>query len=139
LSRRKARETAFKVVFQVDQVQADAKKAFDYLVLHDKLAEKNQGFSWDLIHGTLEKQAEIDRMIASYSREWALDRMSSVDRNIMRVAAYEILYLEDSQAVVAIDEAIEIAKKYGDEGSGSFVNAILDKILGEKDEYFPGD
>ncbi|MDD2510251.1 MAG: transcription antitermination factor NusB [Syntrophomonas sp.] len=139
MSRRKARETAFKVVFQVDQVQAEVKKAFDYLVENDKLAEKNHGFSWELARGTLEKQAEIDRMIASYSREWALDRMSSVDRNIMRVAAFEILFLEDSQAVVAIDEAIEIAKKYGDEGSASFVNAILDKILGEKNEQFPGN
>ncbi len=139
LSRRKARETAFKVVYQVDQVQADAREAFDYLLQQDKLAERNQGFSWDLIEGTLGKLAELDQRIAGYSREWSLERMPSVDKNIMRVAAFEILYLADSQAIVAIDEAIEIAKKYGDEGSSSFINAILDKVLGEKDGDIPGD
>jgi N utilization substance protein B len=58
--------------------------------------------------------------------------MSSVDKNVMRIAGYEILFTEDAQSVVAIDEAIEISKRYGEENSGSFVNAILDKIKGDK-------
>lgn len=124
---------AFKVLFQVDQVGADPQRAFGYLQEEGSLAEKDRDFSWDLVQGCLSDLPRIDTGLARYSRDWSLDRMSSVDRNIMRVAAFEILHTDRSQAVVAIDEAIEIAKKYGDEGSASFVNAILDKILGEKE------
>lgn len=133
MSRRKARELAFKVIFQVDQVQAEARKAFDYLLANESLAEeRDRAFAWALVEGVLAKMPEIDHKIASYSRDWAVDRMASVDRNIMRLAGYEIMFTDHSQPVVAIDEAIEIAKKYGDEGSASFVNAILDKVLGDK-------
>ncbi len=132
MSRRKAREIAFKVIFQVDQVQAEPGKAFDYLVESENLAARDRSFAWELVEGVLSKVPEIDARIAGYSRDWAVDRMASVDRNIMRLAGYEIMYTDHSQPVVAIDEAIEIAKRYGDEGSASFVNAILDKLLGEK-------
>ncbi|WP_054692685.1 transcription antitermination factor NusB [Syntrophomonas palmitatica] len=131
MSRRKARELAFKVLFQVDQVDADPKQAFDYLLHESELMEKDHSFSWELTEGTLEHQADIDRRISSYARDWAINRMPSVDRNIMRVAAFEILYMENSQPVVAIDEAVEMAKKYGDENSPAFINAILDRLLGE--------
>lgn len=133
MSRRKARELAFKVLFQVDQVGADPHQAFAYLLQESALADKDKDFSWHLVQGSLRELDQIDLGLARYSRDWSLDRMSSVDRNIMRVAAYEISSTERTQAVVAIDEAIEIAKRYGDEGSASFVNAILDKILGEKE------
>lgn len=132
MSRRKARELAFKVLFQVDQVNADAREAFNYLAAEKPLEEKNHEFSWQLVEGCLNKLPEIDEKIAAYSREWSLERLSSVDRNVMRLACFEILYMEDMHPVVAIDEAIEISKRYGDENSGSFVNAILDKVLGEK-------
>jgi N utilization substance protein B len=131
LSRRKAREIAFKVLFQVDQVNADPRAAFDYLVDQTPLEDNNQDFSWHLVEGCLQSLPEIDQKITRYSHEWALSRMLSVDRNIMRLACYEILYVPETHPVVVIDEAIEIAKRYGDESSGSFVNAILDKILGE--------
>lgn len=124
---------AFKVLFQVDQVGADPQRAFRYLQAEGSMAEKDREFSWDLVQGCLSDLTRIDTGLARYSRDWSLDRMSSVDRNIMRLAAFEIIHTDRSQAVVAIDEAIEIAKKYGDEGSASFVNAILDKILGEKE------
>jgi N utilization substance protein B len=132
LSRRKAREVAFKVLFQVDQVNADPQKAFDYLANDVQLAEKDRDFSWGLIEGCLNHLAEIDESISRYAKDWTIERMSSVDKNVMRIAGYEILFTEDAQSVVAIDEAIEISKRYGEENSGSFVNAILDKIKGDK-------
>lgn len=132
MSRRKARELAFKVLFQVDQVEADSRQAFNYLLAETPLDEKSREFSWQLIEECIKWLPEIDQKIAKYSRDWALNRLSSVDRNVMRLACCEILFLQDTQAVVAIDEAIEIAKRYGDENSGSFVNAILDKVKGEK-------
>ena len=131
MSRRKARELAFKVLFQVDQVNADPHQAFTYLINEAPLAEKDQDFAWELINGSLEKLAAIDDKIAHYSRDWAVGRMSAVDRNLMRLACYEIVHLEGAQPVVAIDEAIEIAKKYGEDSSAGFINAILDKILGD--------
>ncbi len=132
MSRRKAREFAFKVVFQVDQVEADPHKAFEYLAADQGLSGENRDFSWQLVEGCLKNISLIDEKLASYSKEWALNRMLSVDRNIMRIASFEILFTDPGQSVIAIDEAIEIAKKYGDKNSASFVNAILDKVLSEK-------
>ena len=130
MSRRKAREFAFKVLFQVDQVNADPHRAFQYLLQETTLAEKDQEFSWDLISGSLAHLEQIDKEIGTYVTSWSINRMSAVDRNIIRVAGYEIMFYTNSQPVVAIDEALEIAKKYGDDTSAAFVNAILDKILG---------
>jgi N utilization substance protein B len=131
LSRRKAREFAFKVLFQVDQVNADPHRAFEYLLQDSTLAEKDQVFSWDLIMGSISHLEQIDEKISQYARDWSLNRMSAIDRNIIRVAGYEVMFYEHSEPVVAIDEALEIAKKYGDETSAAFINAILDKMLGE--------
>lgn len=131
MSRRKARECAFKVLFQVDQVTAEPRQALDYLLQESGLAEREQDFSWQLIEGALEHRNDIDGKIASFSRDWSINRMPAVDRNIMRIAAYEIMYMDHSHPVVAIDEAVEMAKKYGDENSAGFINAILDRILSE--------
>lgn len=128
MSRRKARELAFKVIFQVDQVNADPRTAFKYLLADHNLADSEKDFSWSLIDGCLQNKQTIDHLISTFANDWAIDRMSSVDRNLMRVASTEILFLEGSQAAIAIDEAIEISKKYGEDTSAAFINAILDKI-----------
>jgi N utilization substance protein B len=132
LSRRKARELAFKVLFQVDQVDADPREAFDYLLKEAPLPEKDSEFAWVLITGAVDKLEVIDANLAQYSKEWTVQRMPSVDRNLLRLASYEILYLEGAQPVVAIDEAIEISKRYSEPASVGFINAILDKIREEK-------
>jgi len=134
LSRRKARETAFKVVYQIDQVKAEPRQAFDYLLIETPLSETEQAFSWTLIEGCISHLSEIDEKISRYSNEWAIERMSSVDRNLMRIAAFEILFIEGASPVVAINEAIEMSKRYGADNSGSFVNAILDKIKDDKEQ-----
>jgi N utilization substance protein B len=132
LSRRKARELAFKVLFQVDQVNAEPREAFNYLVEETPLAEKDREFAWSLIEGSVDKIEEIDALLAGFSKDWTVQRMSSVDRNLLRLASYEILYLDQAQPIVAIDEALEIAKRYSEAASVGFINAILDKILGGK-------
>lgn len=132
MSRRKARELAFKVLFQVDQVNAEPREAFKYLVGENHLAEKDREFAWSLIEGSVDKLVEIDTLLASFSKDWTVERMSSVDRNLLRLASYEILYLDQAQPIVAIDEALEIAKRYSEAASVGFINAILDKILGGK-------
>lgn len=128
LSRRKARELAFKVLFQVDQVGADPRDSFNYLVTETNLSDENQEFSWNIVDGVLKHNAEIDRLIQNHTKEWALERIAAVDRNILRIGIFEILYEDSISPVIAIDEAIEIAKRYGEDNSAAFINAVLDRI-----------
>jgi N utilization substance protein B len=89
-----------------------------------------------LVAGTLEHLAEIDGWLREQAENWRLERMSRVDRNILRLAIYELAFEEDVPKIVVLDEAIELAKKYGSEQSGSFVNGLLDALLRER--HFPG-
>jgi len=89
-------------------------------------------FALELVRGVLDFREEIDKRIRSLSEHWRLERMSIVDRNILRLGAYEVLYRPDIPPKVTIDEAVELAKEYGDEKSGSFVNGILDKLAASR-------
>jgi N utilization substance protein B len=88
-------------------------------------------FAEGLIRGTLEHQNELDEQIKKYARNWDLHRMAVVDRNILRLAVYEMMHRQDIPPIVSINEAVDIAKKYSTEDSGKFVNGILDKVKGE--------
>ena len=88
-------------------------------------------FAEPLIRGTLEKLTELDGKIQHYAKNWDLNRMAVVDRNILRLAVYEMLYRDDIPPVVSINEAVDIAKRFSTDESGRFVNGILDKIKGE--------
>lgn len=88
-----------------------------------------RAFSRELVRGVLEKREELDGLIKRSSKNWRLERMSPVDRNILRVAVFEILYLQDIPPKVSIDEGVELGKKFGTEESGSFINGILDHIF----------
>jgi N utilization substance protein B len=85
-----------------------------------------------LVHGTLEKQDEIDRRVSDLSSGWSLDRQAAVDRNILRLAAYELLYVDDVPVGAAINEAVELAKKYSTEESGRFVNGVLGALAADR-------
>ncbi|SVB18293.1 uncharacterized protein METZ01_LOCUS171147 [marine metagenome] len=87
-------------------------------------------FGDPLIRGVLEKLSELDGIIEEQTRNWDITRIAKVDRNILRLAIYEMLYREDIPPVVSINEAIDIAKKFSTENSGRFVNGILDKVKG---------
>ena len=88
-------------------------------------------FADSLIRGVLEHRAELDQRIKQHAQNWDLNRMAVVDRNVLRLAIYEMLYREDIPPVVSINEAVDIAKKFSTQDSGKFVNGILDKIKGE--------
>lgn len=89
-----------------------------------------------LVRGTLDSQEKIDDLIRSQADNWRLERMPAVDRNILRLAIYEMMYEKDTPKLVVLDEAIELAKKFGSEQSGRFVNGLLDGLL--KQHTFPG-
>ena len=88
-------------------------------------------FAEPLIRGAIEHRAEIDPQIQKHARNWDLHRMAAVDRNILRLAVYEMLYRDDIPPVVSINEAVDIAKKYSTDDSGKFVNGILDSLRKE--------
>jgi len=90
-----------------------------------------RAFAEPLIRGVLEHQAELDAEIIRHARNWELHRMAVVDRNILRLAIYEMRYREDIPPVVSINEAVDIAKKYSTQDSGKFVNGLLDKVKSE--------
>lgn len=137
MSRRLARETALQVLFQLD-FTGEEKDSLEQVIQHwaEEFAvpEKSIQFTRELIEGTLRNKEEIDKTISSTAHEWALDRMNTVDRNLMRLAIYEMLYDSETPQRVTINEAIEIAKKYGSEDSAKFINGILDKLMAEEEK-----
>jgi len=94
------------------------------------MGERDEFFE-RIVFGVIEHCQDIDRLIAQYSENWRLDRMNLVDRNILRMATFELLYCEDIPPKVTMNEAIDLGKRYGSEDSGSFINGILDRIQNE--------
>ncbi|MFH1652692.1 MAG: transcription antitermination factor NusB [Pseudomonadota bacterium] len=129
--RRIARENALKLLYQIDLKGKNKDKSNEGFWTRIEASEESKEFSRQLVEGVLSNQEKIDEMIASHSTNWKLGRMAYVDRNIMRLAIYELLFCEDIPARVTINEAVDIAKNYGDSQSGSFVNGILDNIAKE--------
>ncbi|HBQ20981.1 MAG: transcription antitermination factor NusB [Deltaproteobacteria bacterium GWA2_38_16] len=120
--RRKSREMLLQLLFQAElNSEKDPKTLLSRFWEKDERAEA-------LFISIWEKRNELDHVIEEVSENWKMDRMSHVDRNILRYASYELLYCSDVPGEVVMNEAIEIAKRYGTENSSSFVNGILDKI-----------
>jgi N utilization substance protein B len=114
------------------------RKAGDRAELAGHLRRVEDAFQYAqaLVRGTVDHREEIDSMIRGQADNWRLERMPAVDRNILRLAIYEMLYERDTPKLVVVDEAIELAKKFGSEQSGRFVNGLLDGLL--KQHNFPG-
>jgi N utilization substance protein B len=101
-----------------------------------KRAEDAFVYAQGLVRGVIENVERVDEMIRSQADHWRLERMPAVDRNVLRLAVYEMLYEKETPKLVVLDEAIELAKKFGSEQSGRFVNGLLDGLL--KQHTFPG-
>jgi len=126
--RREGREVAVQFLFQHD-LSAGAQSGQEEAFWDLRPCTKNvRDFSEALVKGVLANQAAIDERIRKYTANYELHRIAVVDRNILRVAIYEMLFCNDVPPVVSINEAIEIAKRYGTEESGRFVNGILDRV-----------
>jgi N utilization substance protein B len=126
--RRRARELALQVLFHMEFNSGDANEAFDLVCACFTPPEEIQTFSKQLVLGVWEKKDELDALIGRSSINWRLERMSRVDKNILRLAAFEVIYMKDIPPKVSLDEAVELGKKYGTEDSGAFINGVLDKI-----------
>jgi N utilization substance protein B len=127
--RRDAREAAVQFLYQVDTHKpADVDKALEEFWRQNDAKQNVRDFANDLLRGTLEKKTEIDVKIASLADNWDFERLAVVDRNILRLALYEMLFRTEIPPVVSINEAIEIAKKFSSAESGKFVNGLLDRV-----------
>ena len=116
------------VLFQMEINKDDSMEAVELFCKHFKVSRKLRPFLLKLVKGVKQYQAEIDGLIDAFSDKWKISRMCGVDRNLLRLAVYELLYCDDIPAKVTINEAIEIAKRFGTENSGAFINGILDSI-----------
>jgi transcription antitermination protein NusB len=128
-ARRKARELALQMLFQYDMSGNQPDQIIDTFEELQKSKPNTREFAMKIFRGTVEHVATLDEMIQNQAENWRLSRMSTVDRNIIRMSVYEFLHEADTPKLVIIDEAIEIAKKFGTQKSGQFINGILDGIL----------
>jgi len=126
--RRLSRELALKVLFQVDLVNANMEESLKYIFENNKFPEEVREFTLIIVKGVISNLIEIDKTIKDYTDNWSLERITNIDRNILRIAIYEILHTKDIPKSVSINEAVELAKKYGTNSSFSFVNGVLGKI-----------
>jgi len=132
MKRRKAREYALQLLFQIDFTQRELeRKDLEEFWSDKKVSRDIREFTEKLVKGTLESLEEIDSIIEKATENWFLKRMAAVDRNILRFAAYEILHRKDIPYAVTINEALEIAKKYSSAEAASFLNGVLDKLAKE--------
>lgn len=135
MKRRKARELALQMLFAAEN-QGDPSPSPETLAqsyfrnFADKLdpVSVDEAYFKALLNGALEKRMELDALIESHSDHWKLSRMTKIDKNVLRIGAFELKYREDIPASVVIDEAIELAKKYGTDDSAAFTNGILDQV-----------
>jgi N utilization substance protein B len=128
-ARRKARELALQMLFQHDLAGNPPDQIIATFEELQKSKPNTREFATRIFRGTVDHIAEIDEMIQNQAENWRLSRMAAVDRNIIRMSVYEFMHESDTPKLVIIDEAIEIAKKFGTQKSSQFINGILDGIL----------
>ena len=127
--RRLARELAVQFLYQFDVSGGSLDEALPlFWQTQPEVGDSGRKFTEELVQGVIEKRDPIDEKIAKYTENWDLPRIAAVDRNILRLAIYEMLYRDDIPPVVSINEAVDIAKKFSTRESGAFVNGILDRL-----------
>ena len=139
-NRTKARECALKILYAVDITKDSPEECVRlFWESYPTIKEEVKEFSSFLVGGVSKNRPFIDSLISKYATNWQIQRMAAIDRNVLRIATFELLFARDIPPKVSINEAIEMAKKYGDKDSGKFVNGVLDKInkTEKRDERTP--
>jgi N utilization substance protein B len=130
-SRRKAREAALQMLYQLDLSGEAAEPAIELYAQYLGEDDDADEFALALVRGCAADNEQIDAKIREASRHWRLERMARVDRNILRLAVFELLSMPDVPRKVTLNEAVELAKRFGDENSPAFVNGVLDRIASD--------
>lgn len=137
MSRRQARERALQVLFQVDMGGTDPAVALAQMDEEFGGLAESKDFTEKNVYGVIENLLFIDQVIAAVSKDWNVERMANVDRNIMRLALYEVFFCDDIPNSVAVNEAVDLGKKFGGDESGKFINGILGKVIENIEDYEP--
>ena len=127
-TRRKARLKALQALYEIDSVKRDPLKVVERLLSEENFSEENRSFMRELVTGTIDNKAEIDENIKKFAPAWPLEQLSIIDRNILRLAIFEILFDNKVPVKVAVSEAVELAKSFGSQNSGKFVNGVLGSV-----------
>lgn len=129
--RRRSREAALQVLYALDVArradESSAQEVFESAADHFELPEGARAYAKELVLGTVERRVELDLRIATHAANWRVERMATVDRNVLRLATFEMAFL-DTPAAVVIDEAVDLARRFGGERSPAFVNGVLDAV-----------
>lgn len=131
MSRRKARESALQMLFQLD-IGQNPWSAAEETLSGAELQPQNADFARQMVKGAWENVEHIDGLINKYLQEWQMDRLANVDKTILRLAVYELEHMQETPAKIVINEAIELAKVFGNEESAGFVNGILDSVYNQE-------
>ena len=127
--RRASREVALRALYQIDVGKMAPEEALDSSAAESHYREETLRFARELVLGCVQHRGPIDETIERHARGWTLSRMAHIDRNVLRLAVFEILYRPDVPHSVAVDEAVELAKKYSTAESGRFVNGVLGSLV----------
>jgi len=133
-ARRRARIVALQALFEVDAVHHHPDTVLRWRLKESPLPQAGEDFCRDLLYGVLRHQAALDAIIQRIAAEWPIEQIAAVDRNILRLSAYEIMLDQSAPPKVAINEAVEIAKIFGGESSSRFVNGVLGTLFAEKSD-----
>jgi len=126
--RRKSRELALQALYQAEMNEGQALEYFPLLCENFQSAKQAIPYARTLVEGISLNITRIDELIKQYARNWRVDRMSIIDRNLLRIGVFELIFAENVPASVAINEAIEVAKRFSTDDSASFINGILDAV-----------
>lgn len=127
-ARRKGRELALQVLYQLEMTSEASEQGMAAFAESFETTPRAQEFAWELVRGVLERRNEIDASIAEASEHWRFERLSRVDANVIRIAVFEMTQPPRLPLEIAINEAIEVARKYGTAESANFVNGVLDQV-----------
>ncbi|NLH32277.1 MAG: transcription antitermination factor NusB [Firmicutes bacterium] len=129
MSRRLARRKALQLLYQIDLTQSSPDEAWNQSNLKEGLSASAQEFAYSLVAGVRRHVEEIDGLIAGFAKDWTIERMSYIDRNILRLAVYELKYMPDTPTKVAVNEAVELAKDFSDVQASKFINGVLGTVV----------
>lgn len=132
--RHPARKLALQTLFELDMSRNDPRATWERGVFRAGLNDEAGSFSWKIVEGVIEHRRDLDEEIAALAPEFPIDQMPKIDRNVLRIALFELRYAGDAPASVIIDEAVELAKLFGSEASAKFVNGVLATAVGGKDQ-----
>lgn len=131
MKRRDTRQIILQILFQMDFTKIEPDEAIDYMLEEHKINDEELSFIKEIVYGTNGNITNLDKEIIKYTKGWTIDRLPNIDRSILRMSTYELLYNKDTPVKVVLNEAIELAKLFGSDDSPKFINGVLGSIVKE--------